>query len=134
MIESGLALFSALVLAAAEPPAPPALDAGPAPLLITSCRLSVEHHGPRGSVEQVVVVSFANKRDTPADIARFTVANAGGVGRAFTARGSFTKGALIADRILPAQALREASGGNQGSGCVLTYVHFVDGSSWLATP
>jgi hypothetical protein len=132
VIDLALALMSSLAFAVAETPAAALPGAGPAPLRVTACRLSVEHHGPRGSVEQVVVVSFANDRDTPADVARFTVANAGGVAKAFTARGSFTKGVLIADRILPAEALRGESSGTPTSDCALTYVHFVDGSSWTA--
>jgi hypothetical protein len=137
MIDLAVALFSSLALAAAvTSPSPLPLVTGPAPLRVTACRLAIEHHGPRGPVQQIIVVSFSNDRDAPADVARFTVSNAGGVAKAFTARGSFTKGVLIADRILPAEALRQElpPSRDRGSVCALTYVHFVDGTSWTGTP
>jgi hypothetical protein len=135
MFGIALVLFTALAFAApvSPPSSPPQHDiTGPAPLHIINCQLVIEHHGPRGPVQQVVAVSFSNDRDAPADIARFAVSNAGGANKAFTARGSFTKGVLIADRILPAQLLPAPASatGDAHSACTLTYAHFADGSSW----
>jgi hypothetical protein len=131
-----LALVLLVSLAGAPEPSPAAaVAAAPAPMHVTACRLAVENHGPRGSVEQVVIVSFANDRDAAADEARFTVSSAGGVAKAFTAHGSFTKGVLIADRIIPASGLSSQRGsGERTSTCVLTYAHFIDGTSWTAMP
>lgn len=130
MIDLAVTLFSSVALAPATSSSPgPRI--GSAPLVVTACRLAIEHHSPRGPVEQVIVVSFSNDRDTAADVASFIVSNAG-VAKAFTARGSFTKGVLIADRILPAEPLRPAAPPSRdgGSRCTLAYVHFVDGTSW----
>jgi hypothetical protein len=127
-------VLSSLALGPAISASPSPAVNEPPPLRLTSCRLASDRSGPRGPVQQVLVIAFANERDAPADVAQFTVANVGGVAKAFTARGSFTKGVLVADRILPEKQVPKPSG-DRGSDCVLTYVHFTDGSFWgEATP
>ena len=86
----------------------------------------------RGTVPETIRVSFTIDKDTPADLARFTATAPAGAFRDFTAHGNFAKGVVIADRVLTADASQAGRSLPAGTECMMTYVHFVDGSSWSA--
>jgi hypothetical protein len=81
---------------------------------------------------ETIRVSFMITGDVPADVVRFTVTGPGGGFRAFTLHGTFTKTTMIAKRVLQPDATASAQPLPHGVDCVLTYIHFVDGSSWSA--
>ncbi len=80
-------------------------------------------------------MSFSVQKGPAADVARFTLVAPGQVLRDFTARGLFSQGVVIADRILAADPSAQTRFNSLGTGaeCAPTYVHFVDGTSWTAT-
>ena len=107
-----------------------AADAGPAH--VTECTLIPETISRRGSVPQAIRVSFSIVKDTAADVARFTATAPAGALLGFTAHGLFARGVTIADRVLQADPSAPTQSLAPGTDCMLTYVHFVDGSSWTA--
>jgi hypothetical protein len=119
-------------------PACAAQDAA-APASVKSCGL-VPGVIARGgtSTQEVIRVSFSVDRDVAADVARFTVSSPNGTFRDFTARGSFSQGTVIADRVLRADPSTQQQFYSLGAGggveCTLTYLHFVDGTSWAPAP
>jgi hypothetical protein len=121
-------LVAAVVLAAATPP-----PAGtPMPARMTSCTVIPETMDRRITPPETIRVSFMITGDVPADIVRFTVTGPGSGFRAFTVHGTFTKTIMIANRVVQADATPPAQPLPHGVECRLTYIHFVDGSSWSA--
>lgn len=118
-----MVLVPPVALVAAEPQAPARL---------TACDVIPETISRRGSSPESIRVSFSIDRDTPADLARFTATAPAGAFRDFTARGTFTKGVAIVDRVLTADPNAPTRPLSPGVDCMLTYVHFVDGTSWSA--
>jgi hypothetical protein len=137
MIEP-VAILASIVLAAAAAPNAAALvrSAEPPPVRVTSCRTVLEPHARGVPAQEAIQVSFSNNHDSPADVARSLIRTSTGQWRAFTARGSFSKGVIIADRILPSESSVEEHffSREQYADCALTYVHFEDGSAWMAAP
>jgi hypothetical protein len=127
-------MFGLVLLA--PPATAPAATAPAAPVRVTSCHVVVDRSGGRSpAVQETIRVWFAVANNKPADIARFTLMARGRALRDFTARGLFSGGVVIADRILHADAGAQAAfnglSGDEGE-CVPTYVHFVDGTVWSA--
>jgi hypothetical protein len=108
----------------------------PIPVRVTSCHVVADRTGGRNAaVQETIRVSFTVASGKPADVARFTLVVRGQVLRDFTARGLFSDGVVIADRILRADAGTEAAFNGLSAderACVPTYVHFVDGTAWSA--
>lgn len=109
-----------------------AADSVAAPVRVTDCTVIAETISRRGGVPQTIRVSFSNENDTPADVARFTAKAPAGVVREFTARGRFAKGIVLSDRVLRADQRPPNHALKPCVECMLTYVHFVDGSQWTA--
>lgn len=107
-----------------------------APIHVTSCQVVPATVTRRGPVQEVIRVSFSVEKDVAADVARFSVSSPNGAYRDFTARGLFSNGIAIADRVLKADPASQQQfyslGAGSGVECMLTYVHFVDGTSWSA--
>jgi hypothetical protein len=106
----------------------------PAPIHVTSCRTVAEAFGRHRAVQQTIQVTFSNAGNVAADVARFTLIDGQGKLRDFTARGAFSEGVIIADRIVPMESVAQQQlfSKEKMTGCQVTYVHFVDGSSWTA--
>jgi hypothetical protein len=102
------------------------------PVRMTACTVIPETISRRGTLPETIRVSFSIEKDTPADVARFTATAPAGAFREFTARGTFTKGVTIAGRVLSADPAAPEHRLSPGVECTMTYVHFVDGSSWTA--
>ena len=86
----------------------------------------------RGAVQEVVSVSFTIDGEKAADEATFAVLRQGKTYSNFTARGLFSGGSVIADRIVmtgdpSVQSFYTAS---TKATCIPTFVHFVDGTTW----
>jgi hypothetical protein len=109
-----------------------AAPATPSPASVTSCAVVPETMSRRGTTPEKIRVSFEILSTTPADLARFTATAPAGALEAFTVRGTFTKGAMIADRLVEADPSAPVHPLASGVECMLTYVHFVNGSSWSA--
>lgn len=105
---------------------------GTPPARMTTCAVIPETISRRGTVPETIRVSFSIEKDTPADVARFTATAPAGAWREFTVRGKFTKGTVIADRVLTADPNVPGRPLARGVECMLTYLHFVDGTSWEA--
>jgi hypothetical protein len=105
------------------------------PVRVTSCHVVEEPVSRRSTtVQETIRVSFSVESGPAADLARFTVLTPKQVLRDFTARGFFSNGVVIADRILAADPpTQERFNALHTTECVPTYVHFVDGSSWSAS-
>jgi hypothetical protein len=103
-----------------------------APASMMSCTVIPATISRRGTSPEAIRVSFMIASPTAADLARFTATAPAGAYQAFTARGVFTKGVVIADRVLQADPSAPVRPLSRGVECMLTYVHFVDGSSWSA--
>ena len=127
----GALVWTALLLGGLFP-AGPLSAASTAPAHMTSCAVIPEVISRRGTVPETIRVSFAIDKDTSADLARFTATAPAGALRQFTARGTFAKGTMIADRVLTADSEAPSHTLPAGTECMMTYVHFVDGSSWSA--
>src|SRR5580658_2975804 len=95
-------LACAVALSAAWLSIPAAVQADTAapPVRVTACTVIPETISRRGSAPETIRVSFSIEKDPPADLARFTATAPAGALRGFTARGTFAKGAVIADRVL----------------------------------
>jgi hypothetical protein len=109
------------------------------PAKVKSCRVVPAAIARRGtSTQEVIRVSFSVDGDVAADLARFTVSSPNGTFRDFTARGRFSQGTVIADRVLLADPSSDQQfyslGAGTGAECSLTYLHFVDGSAWTPAP
>lgn len=119
-----LAFWLALTVGAAVDAAQPArvLDCSVIPGTISR----------RGATPETIRVSFAIEKDALADLARFTATGPAGSLLGFSARGTFAKGVVIADRILDPDPTAPLHPLNPGAECMLTYLHFADGSSWTA--
>lgn len=121
-------LVAAVLLAASSAPA----GESPVPARMTSCTVIPETIDRRITPPETIRVSFMITGDVPADVVRFAVTTPGGGFRAFTARGNFTKTTMIAKRVLQPDTTVSPRPLPHGVDCVLTYIHFVDGSSWSA--
>jgi hypothetical protein len=98
---------------------------------MTSCTVIPESIERRGTAPpETIRVSFMITGDVAADVVRFTAAAPAGGYREFTARGDFTKSVMISDRELQADSAAEAPALPHGTDCAITYIHYVDGSSW----
>ena len=87
--------------------------------------------------QSVLRVSFMITSETAADLVRFTARLPGGNYRTFTTRGTFTKTVMIRDRELqkdPKPEEDEVAPLGHDIDCALTYIHFVDGSTWSTPP
>jgi hypothetical protein len=112
------------------------LALAPMPARMTSCGLVPAEMDHRVTPPAVLRVSFMITGDVAADLVRFTARLPGGNYRTFTTRGNFTKTVMIFDRELqkdpkPENEAEVAPLGHDID-CALTYIHFVDGSSWSA--
>ena len=125
---SKLYLVAALWLTAASAPA----GEPPAPARMTSCTVLPETIDRRVTPPETIRVSFTIEGDVPADVVRFTATAPGGGFSRFTTRGNFTKMIMIANRVLEADPTALVHPLPPGVDCALTYIHFVDGSSWSA--
>ena len=110
------------------------LAAAPAPARMESCAVVPKTMDHRVTPHEMIRVSFMITGDVPADLVRFTALAPGGDYNEFTAHGHFTKTVMISDRELEADEHAEESEDIRplphGVGCALTYIHFIDGSSW----
>jgi acyl dehydratase len=105
-----------------------------APARMTSCTVIPDTIERRGTPPpETIRVSFMITGDVPADLVRFTAVGRAGGFRQFTARGYFTKSVMILNRELEADRSVEAATLPHGVECALTFIHYVDGSSWSAT-
>jgi hypothetical protein len=108
------------------------------PVRVQSCHVVVDRLDRRNSsVQETIRVSFAVNNGKTADLARFTLVVRREHLRDFTARGSFSDGVVIADRILKADADTQSGFnalGDSSGECIPTYVHFTDGTDWSAAP
>jgi len=136
MVQHAAALLSAAILAVTPASAPPVRGVDAPPVRVTSCRTIVELHARGAPAQEAIQVSFSNDHDSPADVARFSVRSITGQWKEFTARGSFSKGVVIADRILSSETSVEEHffSRERSADCALSYVHFTDGSAWTASP
>lgn len=120
------------LLAAMWLPASAAIaDESPLPARMTSCsRLpgTVERRGT--APPETIRVSFMITGEIPANLVRFTAVGRAGGSRDFTARGNFTKSVMISNRELQADPTLPERELPHGVECALTYIHYVDGSSW----
>jgi hypothetical protein len=123
-------LVAALWLTARPAPAGEAPAAAPARM--ASCTVLPETMDHRITPPESLRVSFMITGDIPADLVRFTATSPSGTFREFTAHGNFTKTIMIADRVLKVDSTAPMHELPRGVDCSLTYVHFVDGSSWSA--
>jgi acyl dehydratase len=105
-----------------------------APARMTSCAVIPDTIERRGTPPpETIRVSFMITGDVPADFVRFTAVGRAGGFHEFTARGYFTKSVMILNRELEADRAVEAAALPHGVECALTYIHYVDGTSWTAT-
>ena len=114
----------------------PAARAGEtrSPARMTSCEVIPDTIERRGTpAPETIAVSFMITGDVPADLVRFTAIGRAGGFHEFTARGHFTKSVMISNRELEADRAVEPVALPHGVECALTYIHYVDGSSWSAT-
>ncbi len=102
------------------------------PVVVTACRLIIERASRRAPALETLRVSYQITADKSADVVRFVVARTDHSVRAFTARGLFSRGVLIADRLLPAdlEGPQESAGARAPGECTATYVHFTDGTTF----
>jgi hypothetical protein len=105
------------------------------PIAVTSCAMVEQPSAARrGPVQETLRVSYQLDSPVAADAVTFVVRrHENGAVRSFTARGLFTRGALIADRILQLDEGSPSSlapTGAPGDECRPVYVHFVDGTTW----
>lgn len=122
-----------LVAASWLTPSPaPAGERPVAPARMASCTVLPETIDRRITPPETLRVSFMITGDIPADVVRFTATSPSGTFREFTARGNFTKTIMIAKRELKVDPTAPARQLPRGVDCSLTYVHFMDGSSWSA--
>lgn len=104
------------------------------PARMTSCTVIPDTIERRGTPPpETIRVSFMITGHVPADLVRFTAVGRAGGFRQFTARGYFTKSVMILNRELEADRAVEAAALPHGVECALTFIHYVDGSSWSAT-
>jgi len=136
MVQASRAGASACVLAFCLgwflAPVTVAAETAPPPAKMIACTVVPEQISRRGTIPETIRVSFSIEKDTAADVARFTATAPAGAFRDFTARGSFSKGTIISDRVLNADAGAPSRRLAPGTECQITYVHFVDGTSWTA--
>jgi len=122
---------AALALAGALSVAPAAVAEAPSPIHITKCDVVPEEVPRHGIAQEAVRISFSIDGTTAADEAHFVASLGNNQLKGFIARGFFSGGVIIADRLLeanPAVTDFETLHGNLG--CAATYVHFVNGSFW----
>lgn len=109
-------------------------DETSAPARMISCEVLADTIERRGTPPpETIRVSFMITGDVPADLVRFTAVGRAGGFHQFTARGYFTKSAMISNRELEADRAAQTAALPPGVECTLTHVHYVDGSSWSAT-
>ncbi len=103
-------------------------------LRVAACNVIPDAVAQRGSAQELIRVSFALEKGPSADVARFTVKTPYGDYPGFTARDSLSGGTAIADRIVTADPEAQGRLYSLGSsvGCEVSYVHFIDGTSWSA--
>ncbi|HEY2473557.1 MAG TPA: hypothetical protein VGI19_02030 [Candidatus Cybelea sp.] len=125
---SRLALIAAIALLAATPE----------PARMESCTVIPRTMDHRITPHVMIRVSFMITGDLPADLVRFTALTPIGVYREFTTHGHFTKNVMIEDREIEIDLEEgETVPGRplpHGVDCALTYIHYVDGTSWSAPP
>jgi hypothetical protein len=100
---------------------------------MTACTVMPETIERRGTAPpETIRVSFMIAGHIPADVVRFTAAGRAGGFRDFTARGYFTESVMISNRELSADTEESQRELPHGVECALTYIHYVDGTSWSA--
>jgi hypothetical protein len=104
-------------------------DDTPMPAQMTSCAVLPATVDRRNDPAEKIRVSFMITGDVPADLVRFTAAGPAGGFREFETRGNFTKEVMISDRELHSKTPTTHSL-PRGVECRLTYIHFVNGTSW----
>lgn len=126
---AGIGVVAALSLA----PLPLLAGDGSPPARMLSCSILPQTIERRGTAPaETIRVSFMITGDIPADRVRFiAIAPAEGFHQ-FTARGYFTKSVMILGRELEPDAGVAVKELPHGVECALTYIHYVDGSSWNA--
>lgn len=102
------------------------------PARMTSCAVLPETIDRRVEPPETIRVSFMITGNVPADLVKFTAAGPAGGFRAFAVRGHFTKSVMISNRELSSAEPVEGHPLPSGVECRLTYIHFVDGTSWSA--
>jgi hypothetical protein len=101
------------------------------PARMMSCEVLPDTIERRGTPPpETIRVSFMITGDKPADLVRFTAVGRAGGFREFTARGYFTKSVMISNRELEADQTTKEPELPRGVECVLTFIHYLDGSSW----
>jgi hypothetical protein len=104
------------------------------PVVIQSCSpMHLESIG-RNPGALINVVSFSVVDHRAADTVRFRVVMPDGNVHTFTARGQFEPGIVIAGRRLAMDPTLPSPwfSRDHRSTCSATYVHFADGSTWIA--
>lgn len=131
---SRTAASTALAISCALSLSCPASAEASSPIRITKCDIVREEVPRHGVAQETVRISFSIDGSVAADEAHFVASVGSNRFKGFIARGLFSGGVVIADRLLaasPQVTEFEALRGNLG--CVPSYVHFVDGSSWSAS-
>jgi hypothetical protein len=123
-----VSVAAALLLTAAGA----AADEKPMPARMTSCTVIPATMDRRTEPPETIRVSFMITGDAPADFVRFVAAGPAGGFREFTIHGLFSKTVMISSRELQSTHPVEGHPLPPGVECRLTYIHFVDGSSWSA--
>jgi hypothetical protein len=104
----------------------------PMPARMTSCAVMPATLDRRVEPPETIRVSFMITGDVPADFVRFVAVGPAGGYREFTIHGLFSKTVMISSRELQSSTSVEDQPLPRGVECRLTYIHFVDGSSWSA--
>jgi hypothetical protein len=128
------AIYAGLAVALAGVSLAARADATRAPARMISCEVLADTIERRGTPPpETIRVSFMITGDVPADLVRFTAAGRAGGFHEFTARGYFTKSVMISNRELEADRSAQTAALPRGVECALTYIRYMDGSSWSAT-
>lgn len=102
----------------------------PMPAKMTSCTVLPETMDRRATPPEAIRVWFMITGDVPADLVRFTTTAPGGGFVVFSAQGYFTRSTMIAGRELHPDPTAPVHPLPPGTDCALTYIHFVNGTSW----
>jgi hypothetical protein len=123
--------FFAIALACTLPLALPARAEAPAPIHVTKCDVVPQEAPRHGVAQETIRITFSIDGTVAADEAHFVASSGYNQFKGFVARGLFSKGVIIADRLLEANpTIVDFDSSRAKLGCTATYVHFVDGSSW----
>jgi hypothetical protein len=123
------AVCSAACVAFATVPA----RASTAPIHVTTCNVVPQDVPRRGEAQETIRISFSIDGSVAADEAHFVVTLGSSRMKGFIARGLFSQGVIIADRLLESDMAASEFNSVRGKlGCFPTYLHFVNGATWSA--